>query len=134
MQRVAQKLMDIKAVFPEADAASVFLQRPNFFLATSSQTLEESVARLQDILPDVNINKCAPQSANLNFQPLLGRTLTMRPCNENTLKNESHRGAIFQGMRHLLSRNRNCGSALFFNADKMERDLEAQRRVCGVAG
>ena len=57
MQKVAQKLMDIKAVFPEADAASIFLQWPVDFLAIDVHTMERNVARLQSILPDVNIHR-----------------------------------------------------------------------------
>lgn len=57
LQRVAQKLMEIKAVFPEADAASVFLQWPLDFLATDAHAMEKNVAKLQGILPDVNIHR-----------------------------------------------------------------------------
>ena len=57
LQRVAQKLMEIKAVFPEADAANVFLQWPVYFLATDAHAMEANVARLQSILPDVNIQR-----------------------------------------------------------------------------
>ena len=56
-QKVAQKLMEIKAVFPEADAANVFLQWPIYFLATDAHAMEANVDRLQSILPDVNIHR-----------------------------------------------------------------------------
>ena len=49
--------MEIKAVFPETDASSMFLQRPLNFLATDAHAMEEDVARLQSILPEVNIHR-----------------------------------------------------------------------------
>ena len=56
-QKVAQQLMEIKAIFPEANAASMFLQWPLHFLATNAHAMEATVARLQSILPDVNIQR-----------------------------------------------------------------------------
>ena len=61
LQKVAEKLMEIKVVFPEADAASVFLQWPIDFLATDAHAMEANVARLQSILPDVNIHRYKTQ-------------------------------------------------------------------------
>ena len=59
MQALAQKVIQIKAVFPEADAAKIFLEQPYYFLATSMHAMEGSIARLQSILPGVQIDRYA---------------------------------------------------------------------------
>ena len=59
-------------MFPEADASSMFLQRPLNFLATDAHAMEEGVAGLQSILPEVNIHRwesfiCSESSVSMHL-------------------------------------------------------------------
>ena len=70
--------MQIKAVFPEADAAKVFLEQPYYFLATNLHTMEGSVARLQSILPEVHIDRYAQTPLRTSFMSSIYSSLTWR--------------------------------------------------------
>ena len=65
VQALAQRLLQVKSIFPGADAAQIFLQHPLYMLKQDTGVIRAAADRLRDLIPDVDVDKCAAHTHNL---------------------------------------------------------------------
>lgn len=58
LQALAQRLLQVKNIFPGADAVQIFLQHPLYILKTDITVIASAADRLRAIIPDVNVDRC----------------------------------------------------------------------------
>ncbi len=59
MQALAERLLQVKSIFPGADAAQIFLEHPMYMLRQDISIIKAAADRLRDLIPDVDVDKCA---------------------------------------------------------------------------
>lgn len=56
-QALAQRLVELKAIFPGADAGQVLLQQPGYMLSQDLGVIRQSAERLHELIPGVDIDR-----------------------------------------------------------------------------
>ena len=56
-QALAQRLVELKAIFPGADAGQVLLQQPGYMLSQDLAAIKQSAERLHELIPGVDIDR-----------------------------------------------------------------------------
>ncbi|BDA40891.1 hypothetical protein COCOBI_01-5450 [Coccomyxa sp. Obi] len=62
---LARRLLQVKSIFPGADAAQIFLQHPVYMLRQDISLIQAAADRLRQLIPDVNVDKLVEEHPQL---------------------------------------------------------------------